>query len=392
MAHRDRHVQRNPGRHRGLVENHQVRVVLWGRGRIEPVSQTPEEGHRAGNLLEDVREILGAHDRGAQLLDPLAADQGSGGVHDECCEYGVVDRDRIARLEVDVGGRVVRRRDPRGHPPNPSPHDGPRLLGHRPDGAEEEGRLRDDVVRRPGRDLGDGHDGRIEDVDAAGHRLEREHDLGGDRDGVDRLVWHRRMAAAAADSDPDDVGCRHLGAGLEMDLARRISSRDVDRERTGRPLATVDRCGVEQPFLDHRLRPAQALLAWLEHQDHAARQVRATLLEKAGGAKQHRNVGVVAAGVHRVADLGREVETRVLVEGQGVHVRAQEDRRARLSAADHGDDRAERLPRAVLDSELRELLDDHPLGLGQVESDLGLAMDAPADRNDVVLDRLRRVQ
>jgi hypothetical protein len=47
------------------------------------------------------------------------------------------------------------------------------------------GGVGDDVVTGPGLDVRHGHHGRVEDVDAAGdHRLQREHDLGGDGDRV----------------------------------------------------------------------------------------------------------------------------------------------------------------------------------------------------------------
>src|SRR6185503_5565986 len=102
----------------------------------------------------------------------------------------------------------------------------------------QEDRLRDDVVRRPGRDLGDRDDGRVEDIDPARHhRLQGDHDLGGDDDGIERRVRLRRVAAATADGNPDDVGRGHLRTGPEVDLAGRIAGRDVDGEGAGRALA-----------------------------------------------------------------------------------------------------------------------------------------------------------
>ena len=61
-------------------------------------------------------------------------------------------------------------------------------------------------------------------------------------------------------------------------------------------------------------------------------------------AEQHRraegggDVHVVAAGVHDAGVLGREGRAGRLLHGQGVHVRAQGDRRAGETAVERGDD------------------------------------------------------
>ena len=195
------------------------------------------------------------------------------------------------------------------------------------------------------------------------------------------------VTAAPTDGDPDHVGRGHLGSGPEVDLAGRIARRDVDGEGARRSLATGAGGGVEQALLDHRLRPAEPFLAGLEHQDHLARQVRPAIVEQAGRAEEHRDVGVVAAGVHRPVELRREVETGVLAQRQGVHVAAEEDGRAGPAARDDSHDRAERLPRAPLDAEPGELLEDQRLGLREGEPDLRLAVDPPPDRDDIGLDR-----
>ena len=84
---------------------------------------------------------------------------------------------------------------------------------------------------------------------------------------------------------------------------------------------------VEEPFVEHEAGPVVALLARLEHEQHPPGELVAAGGEQLGRADQHRRVGVVAAGVHRVVDGGREVEARVLGHRQGVHVAPQEDRR-----------------------------------------------------------------
>ena len=87
---------------------------------------------------------------------------------------------------------------------------------------------------------------------------------------------------------------------------------------------------VEQALVEHEAGAVVALLAGLEHEQHPAGELAGAVGEQPGGADEHRRVGVVPAGVHRVVDARREVEPGVLVQRQGVHVAAQQDRRARL--------------------------------------------------------------
>ena len=74
---------------------------------------------------------------------------------------------------------------------------------------------------------------------------------------------------------------------------------------------------------------------------------------------------VVAAGVHRPVDLRGEVEPCVLGERQGVHVGAEEDRRAGLGPVDQRRDGAESAAEDRLEPEPLELLDDDRLGDGR---------------------------
>ena len=140
---------------------------------------------------------------------------------------------------------------------------------------------------------------------------------------------------------------------------------------------------VEEPLVEHVLRAAVALLAGLEHEEHPTRQLRPSIDEQPRRAQQHRDVGVVAAGVHRPVDLGGEVEPSVLGQRQGVHVGAEEDRRAGLGAVDQRGDGAEPAPEDRLEPEPLELLDDDRLGDRQIGPDLRVAMDPAADRHDV---------
>jgi hypothetical protein len=59
---------------------------------------------------------------------------------------------------------------------------------------------------------------------------------------------------------------------------------------------------VEQTLVDHVPGAVEALLARLEHQHHASRQLLAPPREQPRGGGQHRDVRVVAARVHGAID------------------------------------------------------------------------------------------
>ena len=98
---------------------------------------------------------------------------------------------------------------------------------------------------------------------------------------------------------------------------------------------------------------------------------------------------VVAAGVHRAPDLGREVEPGVLGQRQGIHVGAEDDRGPWLGPVDQCCYGGEPSPQHRREAESFELLDDERLGDREVGPDLRAAMDPAADRHDVWQQRAR---
>jgi hypothetical protein len=159
----------------------------------------------------------------------------------------------------------------------------------------------------------------------------------------------------------------------------------VDGERPRHGLAAV--AAVEQAFVQGDLRAALALLARLEQEPHPPGQRAAAVGQHAGGADQHRGVGVVAAGVHRPVDLGPVVQVGVVGHGQRVHVGPQQDRRAGPGAVEVGHDR--RLAGAQRDAQRQavERLEHPGLGQRQVEAQLRPAVQVAAEGDDVVEQR-----
>ena len=148
-------------------------------------------------------------------------------------------------------------------------------------------------------------------------------------------------------------------------------------------------CGpsLEQPLLEHEPRAVVALLARLEHQQDPARERVPPLREQARRAQEHRDVGVVAAGVHHARQLGREREPRVLGEGQGVHVGAEEDRGTRPRALDHRDHRRVVTPGRPSMPERPRATRGSRLRLRQLEAPFRAPVQPPADVDDVGEDR-----
>ena len=241
----------------------------------------------------------------------------------------VAHGDRVAGHDLQLHGGAVRRADPGRHPRDQGAHQLARLRRHGPDRPLDLDGLRDDVVGRAAADPRDREDRRVEGIHGSGRRgLEREDQLGGGRDGVEGLVGRGGVATAAPDGRADRVRGGEERTRPQGDGVRRVLGADVDRERPCHGSGAV-RTVLEQALLDHEAGAVVALLARLEHQQDPSGQRVTPLHEQARGPQQHRDVGVVAAAVHRANVLGRELEAGVLGERQAVHVGPQQDRRAR---------------------------------------------------------------
>jgi hypothetical protein len=148
------------------------------------------------------------------------------------------------------------------------------------------------------------------------------------------------VAALAHHGDVQRVGGGEDGAFARDEAAVGVEcGRHVEGVRRHRQLAA----GQEQPFVDHRLRSAGALLRGLEHEDDRPRQLIAYAGEQVSGAGQEGDVHVVAAGVHDAVDLRRVVQPGQLLHGQRIHIAPQQHGRSGPAAAQDGDDGAERL-------------------------------------------------
>ena len=85
---------------------------------------------------------------------------------------------------------------------------------------------------------------------------------------------------------------------------------------------------LQSPVRDHARRSSNGvqLLGGLKDELHVARQRVAHPRENAGGPQQHGRMGVVPAGVHDARNLRGVGQARLLLHGEGVHIRAQAHR------------------------------------------------------------------
>ena len=184
----------------------------------------------------------------------------------------------------------------------------------------------------PASEHADRHHRRFQGVDVARHdRLQLVDDLGPDQNGVDRQMRPRRVPAFAFQRDLDVVGRRHHRPGADAELSERntrIIMHAVD---------FLDAEAADQSVLDHGRRAGAALLRRLENHHRRAGEV-ARLGEIFGGAKEHRGMPVMAAGVHLAGD-GRLIrQAGFLLDRQRIHVGPHADNLAAgFSPADDAD-------------------------------------------------------
>ena len=249
---------------------------------------------------------------------------------------------------------------------------GPRLGREGPQRAEQLRLVGNHVVGRAGVEAGDRQHDRVEDIELPGHhRLQGGDDLARDRDRIGRPMRLGGMPAVPAHGQLEHVGGGHHRARPRaVDPAGQRGRGHVQRVGGHRPVAGR----VQDALGDHLLRPRVALLARLEHEDHVPGQLSLPRRQQPGRPGQHRGVQVVAARVHRAVDLGGIGQAGALGHRQGIHVTAQQHRRARPAAAQHRGHRAQLAPAADLKRQPVERGEHLLLGPGQFQPDLRLAV------------------
>ena len=146
--------------------------------------------------------------------------------------------------------------------------------------------------------------------------MQCDHDLGGNKRRIDRLVGFRCVPA-----EPRDNNLKFIGGGLERSGARH----DCPDRDTGAVMEAIDLINsepVDQPVIDHRLGACATFLCRLEDQNDVAVEV-PRLTQVFRGAQQHRCMPIMAAGMHRAGGFRGIVEPRFLMDRQRGHIGAQ---------------------------------------------------------------------
>ena len=138
---------------------------------------------------------------------------------------------------------------------------------------------------------------------------------------------------------------------------------------------------VQQTLLYHRLGSAGPFLAWLKHELDPSGKSIAPAVQQSCRRRQHRGMGVMAAGVHATLQLGSEVEARIFLDGKGIHVASQHDRRAGLRAFQGRDDAAGGFAECQVQIQVFDGGQDRRLGFGQVIAELRMPVNAPPQLN-----------
>ena len=241
----------------------------------------------------------------------------------------MVDDAGIALLQLDLDADVGFVRDASAGVPHQGAHGETRLVPERAHDAGDHGLVRDDISRRAGAEGADGDDAALarKPLREADQLL---HENGAGFQRIDALFALGAVGGAAEETDLERVG-----RGIELAVA------DADRAGGKIRRDVVAEDGLDALHAaggDHALGAALPFLVRLENKANRAAEIVAVAAEQHRRAEGGGDVHVVAAGVHDAGIFGREGRERRLLHGQGVHVRAQGDRRPGEASVERGDD------------------------------------------------------
>ena len=149
---------------------------------------------------------------------------------------------------------------------------------------------------------------------------------------------------------------------------------------------------IWQSFFEHELCAGKALLAGLKQKHHPAPQRFPALAQQFCRARQHGHMGIVAAGVHDAFALRAEGQASVFGHGQRVHIAAQQQRRPICRAAQGRDNSAAAFVQCNLKGQAVQRFENLRAGGGQIEPQLGLGVNAAAQRHHLGLHGVGRSQ
>ena len=168
-----------------------------------------------------------------------------------------------------------------------------------------------------------------------------------------------------------------LRPGIHGHLSHRQIRLEMDAEGAVRPL--------QGPDLDKEDRPRAVLLTWLKDQGDLPGKIVLQLFQGPGGPKEGGGVGVVAAGVHHAGALGGVGHGFLVLDGQGVGVRPEDDLPPRPPFAPDGPQHPGRPHPEGGDADGVQLLLNALGSLKFLHAQLRVAVKPAAQGDDVVL-------
>ena len=199
----------------------------------------------------------------------------------------------------------------------------------------------------------------------------------GDHNGVDALLGCGAMAASAVDIDGEHVGSGHAGACLNRDLTRFHIGPDMDTETSVH--------AVHSAVLNHGHGALGNLLGGLEGQLYGAAELVLMVVEQAGHGEHGGSMAVMAAGVHHTGVLAGILYAGLLLNGEGVHIAAQEYGLAGLCALNGGQHTGLHAAGAPLDAVLVQLRLDCLAGLILLAADFRMCVEVTAHLYQVIV-------
>lgn len=353
-------------------------VGVVGRGDALFLIAAAEEAVQAGGAVHVDGEILGAHlaFHGDQRI---RSEDGFRGMAGDAVQLGMVIDERRRPEEIGaVGGAAVRFGCGFRGAADELRNGFAEGLVEGTGGADELCFGGDDVV--PGAAV---HDARGEDarilriVHAGDERLERHHDAGGGDDSIMALMGGTAVGGLPVDADGEAVAAGHARAVLQIEGPGR---------QEGPHVHAVDGVHAVEAALFHVVAGFRAdFLGHLEEEFYGAGDLVLMGGEELCRAEEHGRVAVMAAGVHDARIL-RAVGLAGggLLNGEGVDVCAEHDRRAGIFAAEGADAAGDVREGLHLHAGSAELLCDALRGADLLRAQLRVCVEPAAEVDDIV--------
>ena len=238
--------------------------------------------------------------------------------------------------------------------------------------------LGNDVPAAAGLHLANGHNSGVSGADlTADDALQVLNDGAGDNHCVNALVGGGAVAAAAMDVHGVHISGCHAGAGFQGNLTGLHIGPDMNAE------AGIH--AVHGALLDHGFGAQGHLFRRLESQLDGAAKLVLMVVQNAGGGEHGGGVAVMAAGMHHAGILAGVGSAGLLLNGQGVHITAQQDGLAGLGALDGGQHAGLQAAGTPLDPILIQLGLDGLAGLILLGAYLGMGVEVAAHLNKIIV-------